>query len=149
MQSFNPRPSLLPAPRREAGFGVPSRGITVPQRTGYPGAVNQAMHHHFEAGPNVPPKYRGQAASSQLPTPTYANTNAALFGIGSLDQQPQYRSQTYIPGSVSRVPRHDFPFRALLIALIIIAAVGGIYAGVRIFSNPDPVNADVINTGTP
>jgi hypothetical protein len=106
--------------------------------------VNQATQHRFSDVTNVPPQYRDHASASQSPTAAYSNSNAILFGV------PAEQPHAYTPGVVSRVPRHDFPIRALIIAAVIVVTAAGIYAGVRIFSSPDPVNADdIINTAAP
>lgn len=152
MQTFNSRPSLQPIQRQPGNFSLPGRSLQVPTRgpLGYTPPVNQAMHHSFSDNTNVPPQYRSHDPASHAPTRSFANSNAALFGA-TLPEQPPYHSQVYTPGVVSRVPRRDIPFRAMLIALIVVVAAAGAYAGVRVFlNNQDPVNADdITNTATP
>lgn len=146
MQAFNPRPLLQPTQRPTGHFSAPARSLQVPSRAAldYTPPVNQAMHHRFNDATNVPPQYREHAAASQAPMHTYSNSNAVLFGAPV--NQPR---TAYTPGVISRVPRHDFPFKAMFIALVIVAVAAGVYAGIRIFSSPDPVNADIINTEAP
>jgi hypothetical protein len=146
MQAFNPRPSLQSAQRPTGSFNTPVRSLQVPARgpLRYAPPINHAMHHRFDDAINVPPQYRDHAAASQSPPHAYSNSNAVLFGA------PIDQPHTYTPGVISRVPRHDFPFKAMLVALIVVAAAAGVYAGIRIFSNPDQVNADdIINTAAP
>lgn len=108
---------------------------------GYSSPVNRAMRHRFDDATNVPPQYRSHASAT---APSHSSSNAILFG------SPLEQPRTYTPGVISRVPRHDFPFKAMLIALVLVAAAAGIYASIRIFSSPDPVNADdIINTAAP
>ena len=101
------------------------------------------MMHNFDAPSRaaIPGAY-GHFSQQQSHTPTYANSTQALFAADDLQPNQTPYQQMYHYDPIKSRREFHFPFRALMIALVIGAMSFGAFAIYRAFTNPSPVNAE-------
>jgi hypothetical protein len=143
MQQYTPRPSLQPTQRPTGATDAFNRQpvVRVPQRP--QGPADHTAARGFEPPHSNPSSYGHYSASGEQPqrTPTFAGTTQALFAAPTLDQTPY--QQMYHLDPIRQRRQHHFPFRALMILLVVGAMSFGAYAVYRAFTNPAPANAEL------
>lgn len=147
MQPLTPRPSLQPNQRPTGPATYGRGGVNVPQRgAGYSPAnpVDRAVVHDFAGSPVVSTSFGHFTETPKQHAPTYASATQAMFATDP-DPQTPYEQQYHF-GSPQNQREFHFPFRALMIVLVIGAVSFGAYAIYQSFTNPSPVNAGYNST---
>ena len=141
MQPYNPRPSLQPVqrPTNAGGVSYARPQMQVPQRS--MNAVDRALMHNFGSSPTLPPSYKHPQPHTPDHTATYASSTQAMFAAPEAPHQTPYQ-QMYHYDPVRQRKTYHFPFRALMVILVIGAMSFGAYAVYRAFTNPAPANAE-------
>jgi len=115
--------------------------MQVPQRSA--NAVDRALMHNFGSSPTLPPGL-GQHSQPHAPdrTAAYASSTQAMFASPAAPHETPYQ-QMYHYDPIRQKRTYHFPFRALMVILVIGAMSFGAYAVYRAFTNPAPANAEL------
>ena len=147
MQPYSPRPSLQPTQRPAGSAQYGRAGVQVPARGGYRNPANpvdRAMMHNFNDPRPMPTSYGHFSEPQTSHTATYASSTQAMFAATPPQQTPYQQMYHFDPVKDRR--DFHFPFRTLMIVLVVGAISFGAYAVYRAFTSPSPVNAEYGNT---
>jgi len=120
---------------------VPSRNIGGYRNPADP--VDRAMMHNFNDSRPMPSSYGHFPQSQPGRTATYASSTQAMFASDDSQQTPYQQMYHFDP--IKNHRNFRFPFRTLMIILVVGALGLGVYAAYRAFANPSPVNAGYTN----